>query len=146
MYDTVIHLYESVLQIVNLILYYIILYYIILYNSTSSERRKKMQLDDLLQQINGSQDRSIFMELLKKQYDLVKNKKGDQILKILLENSEISLSNLQKEIDLSQYKFKEEISRLEGSLFIEYRKDQDDDRKILVKLSAIGKFVIQNFS
>jgi DNA-binding MarR family transcriptional regulator len=103
-----------------------------------------MDKSELINNITESNNLSLFLAYFKMQSSIISDNKGALIMKNLYEQDEMSLNVLQKQFNLSQYKFYEEVARLEGALFIEFRKDPSDKRQVIIKLSPIGSYVYEN--
>ncbi len=69
-----------------------------------------------------------------------------RILKILVEQEEVTQKQLQEYLDIHSGSISEIISKLESRGFVTRERDESDKRKVILKITEAGKAQVENFS
>lgn len=106
-----------------------------------------IKLDEVYPGLLQKSSSDLLHDILLSSYIRLKGTKALEMMKILYESGQsLRMNELQKMIDLKQYKFYEELARLEGSSFIQKKKHPDDNRVTNIELTKQGSYIMQYIS
>jgi DNA-binding MarR family transcriptional regulator len=103
-----------------------------------------VQLLDLFPEYRSLDKEQCLTRFIQSLHLPMRGTKADEILRILyLSDTHQQMNELQKKVGLTQYKYYEELARLEGAGFIRRWKDTADKRLTYVQLTPLGEYLMK---
>lgn len=105
---------------------------------------KRVSIAEVYPDMKNRTTEEILHDLLLTKVDNLKGTNAITALKVIHSHSNsMKMTELQSVMGLTQYKFYEELARLEGAGLIEKKRNPSDNRFMIVELTNEGLYVMQ---